>query len=72
MSRREIKTCDICGREDDDSKYHWEFKTVECKVKIPEDGVNGGDFSGDWCYSCRKRIGKVIRAFRKRPVPGKE
>lgn len=55
--------CDICGAEQADD-VHWEYKTVHCDVDLPRDGVNGGDFSGDWCHTCRNVIHDAILSLK--------
>lgn len=56
-------TCDICGSETL-NKVSWEDRTVEIKAVIPIDGINGGDFSGDWCRSCRYEVSQFIESLK--------
>lgn len=56
-------TCDICGSETL-SKVSWEVRTVEIRAVIPIDGINGGDFSGDWCRTCRYKVNQFIESLK--------
>jgi len=64
MATKEIKICDICKSEVDNLNESWHSMTTHCVVVIPEDGVNGGVFSGDWCVNCRIKINNFIRSMK--------
>lgn len=60
--------CDICGREQAEG-LHWSTNIVHCDVDLPRDGVNGGDFSGDWCYRCRNSIHNAVLRLKGKEIP---
>ena len=60
--------CDICGSEQVEG-LHWEHNTVHCDADFPRDGVNGGDFSGDWCWRCRNIIHNEILKLKGEEIP---
>lgn len=64
MATRTISICDICGSETDNSKEYWHTQTVRVNVVCPSDGVNGGDFSGEWCHVCRIKLGNFINELK--------
>lgn len=66
--RTTIITCDICGTEQP-KVQHWSMTAVRCDVELPRDGVNGGIFSGDWCWKCRNTIHNVILVLKGEKIP---
>lgn len=63
MATREIKICDICKSEVNNAEQSWHSQTVHCVVRCPDDGVNGGDFTGDWCLQCRVKLNNFIQTL---------
>ena len=63
--RSELVKCNICG-DTYDAKVPrpWHSITVHCTIKVPEDGVNGGNFSGDWCEGCRIKFNNKMRELK--------
>lgn len=61
MATITIMKCDICGAETDNSKERWHSTTRTITVKVPIDGVNGGDWSGDWCVNCRIKLDSFLQ-----------
>lgn len=64
MATREIKICDICNSEVNNSEMAWHARTTHCVVMAPEDGINGGVFTGDWCVGCRIKLNNFIQTLR--------
>ena len=59
----------MCGNPQPDNP-HWESRHSEVKLVCPKDGINGGDFTGDWCRSCRDKLLNFITTVF--PVPEAE
>ncbi len=66
--RTTLITCDICGTEQP-RDLHWSVATVRCNANFARDGVNGGDFSGDWCWKCRNIIHNIILLLKGEEIP---
>ena len=64
MATREIKICDICKSEVNNVEQSWHSMTVHCVVRVPEDGANGGKFTGDWCVCCRIKLNNFIQSMK--------
>ncbi len=69
MATRTISICDICGSEVENSKQVWHAQTVKVTVVCPDDGVNGGNFSGEWCNHCRIKLNNFINDIRRKRSP---
>lgn len=66
MATREIKICDICKSEVNNAEQSWHSKTTHCVVVAPDDGINGGVFTGDWCVGCRIKLNNFIQGLKTR------
>ncbi len=61
MVKIETLVCDMCGKRED-KELHWDQKHSIVSLVCPRDGINGGNWSGDWCSRCRKKLNDFIDA----------
>jgi hypothetical protein len=53
--------CDCCGRRTNQALVSWDRRASHFQAVCPEDGINGGQWSMDVCFKCRKILHDVIR-----------
>ncbi len=54
-------TCDCCGyKVINPGALHWENRPSVFKLKLPRDGINGGEWNMDVCAGCREALFDAI------------
>ena len=61
--RKEIVTCDHCGITQEKAGARWEQKITKVQLHCPSDGINGGIFNPELCYTCRDGLQDAINKW---------
>lgn len=66
MSQRVTLICEWCRVEqpEEDERVYWAERIRQVYWKVPDDGINGGEFDGELCRLCRAAFISAIEVAR--------
>jgi hypothetical protein len=67
--RRTMVICDWCGEGQDGSTGYWANVVTGVSWKVPVDGTNGGEFTGELCRVCRESFQYSVKQAMKLRTP---